>query len=261
MRAVKRFIDWVARLLFVDKPNPMLKQLPTTGAFAFAILICIVLPEIRTNVAAIILSVAVMIAATIVAFYYARVGHFNRWWALIIPGLSLLAIALLRVGTGGTLSLFSALIILPIVWISAERGRRWIFVSIIGASATLMLPYVLTWQAPESPAEWIRGVYSPIVFGVAATIINEMSRQGRNQYVAVRELARQREGLLDEAMAATAALAANEERLHAADRLTRSVLDAVTEQSVIGTDLTGLIDVWNPGASVMLGLAPDETQG
>ncbi|MCU1423610.1 MAG: sensor histidine kinase, partial [Microbacteriaceae bacterium] len=39
------------------------------------------------------------------------------------------------------------------------------------------------------------------------------------------------------------------------------VLDAVTEQSVIGTDLTGLIDVWNPGASVMLGLAPDETQG
>ena len=261
MRPAKRFIDWVARLLFVDKPNPMLKQLPTTGAFALAIIICIVLPEVRTNIAAIILSVAVMVAATIVAFYYTRVGHFNRWWALIIPGLSLLAIALLRVGTGGTTSLFGALIILPIVWISAERGRRWIFVSIIGASATLMLPYVLTWQAPETPSEWIRGIYSPIVFGVAATIINEMSRQGRNQFVAVRELARQREGLLDEAMAATAALAANEERLHAADRLTRSVLDAVTEQSVIGTDLTGLIDVWNPGASVMLGLAPDETQG
>ena len=261
MRPAKRFIDWVARLLFVDKPNPMLKQLPTTGAFALAIIICIVLPEVRTNIAAIILSVAVMVAATIVAFYYTRVGHFNRWWALIIPGLSLLSIALLRVGTGGTTSLFGALIILPIVWISAERGRRWIFVSIIGASATLMLPYVLTWQAPETPSEWIRGIYSPIVFGVAATIINEMSRQGRNQFVAVRELARQREGLLDEAMAATAALAANEERLHAADRLTRSVLDAVTEQSVIGTDLTGLIDVWNPGASVMLGLAPDETQG
>ena len=28
MRSVKRFVDWVARLLFVDKPNPMLKQLP-----------------------------------------------------------------------------------------------------------------------------------------------------------------------------------------------------------------------------------------
>jgi signal transduction histidine kinase len=261
MALLRRFVNRVARLLFVDKPNPMLKQLPTTGAFAFAIVITFVLPEIRTNVAAIILSVVVMIAATIVAFYYTRVGHYNRWWALIIPGLSLLAIALLRVGTGGTLSLFSSLIILPIVWISAERGRRWIFVSIIGASATLMLPYVLTWQPPETPSEWIRGIYSPIVFGVAATIINEMSRQGRNQFVAVRELARQREGLLDEAMAATAALAANEERLHAADRLTRSVLDAVTEQSVIGTDLTGLIDVWNPGASVMLGLAPDETQG
>ncbi|MCU1530186.1 MAG: sensor histidine kinase, partial [Frondihabitans sp.] len=52
-----------------------------------------------------------------------------------------------------------------------------------------------------------------------------------------------------------------EVRLHAADRFTRSVLDAVTEQSVVGTDLTGLIDVWNPGAAVMLGLPATETQG
>src|SRR3712207_1262486 len=33
-----------------------------------------------------------------------------------------------------------------------------------------------------------------------------------------------------------------------------SVIDAVTEQSIIGTDLNGLIRVWNPGAEKMLGL-------
>jgi signal transduction histidine kinase len=58
-----------------------------------------------------------------------------------------------------------------------------------------------------------------------------------------------------------AQLKENELQLHAADRLTRSVLDAVTEQSVIGSDLTGLIDVWNPGAEAMLGLTAKQTQG
>jgi signal transduction histidine kinase len=33
-----------------------------------------------------------------------------------------------------------------------------------------------------------------------------------------------------------------------------SVLDAVTEQSIIGTDLDGLVRVWNPGAERLLGL-------
>jgi PAS domain S-box-containing protein len=33
-----------------------------------------------------------------------------------------------------------------------------------------------------------------------------------------------------------------------------SVIDAVTEQSIIGTDLDGVIRVWNPGAEKMLGL-------
>src|SRR3954452_22011228 len=33
-----------------------------------------------------------------------------------------------------------------------------------------------------------------------------------------------------------------------------SVIDAVTEQSIIGTDIDGIIRVWNPGAEKMLGL-------
>jgi PAS domain S-box-containing protein len=33
-----------------------------------------------------------------------------------------------------------------------------------------------------------------------------------------------------------------------------SVIDAVTEQSIIGTDLDGIIRVWNPGAEKMIGL-------
>ncbi len=248
--------------LSVDRPSPALKQLPTTVAFAAATITAILVPSILiTSPYAVIVGAVFMTIATLVAVGFTRQVKYDRWWALMVPGLSLTAIAFLRVGTGGNTSLFGALIILPVVWIATEKGRRWVVVSIVGTSAALMLPYVVNWRAPADPSEWLRGIVSPVVFGIAAAIINEMSRQGRKQYVAIRDLARQRENLLDESMAAAQALATNEVRLRAADRLTRSVLDAVTEQAVIGTDLTGLIDVWNPGASVMLGLAPDETQG
>ena len=42
--------------------------------------------------------------------------------------------------------------------------------------------------------------------------------------------------------------------LRARARTMTSVIDAVTEQSIIGTDVDGVIRVWNPGAERMLGL-------
>jgi PAS domain S-box-containing protein len=42
--------------------------------------------------------------------------------------------------------------------------------------------------------------------------------------------------------------------LEARARTMTSVIDAVTEQSIIGTDVDGVIRVWNPGAERMLGL-------
>jgi signal transduction histidine kinase len=41
----------------------------------------------------------------------------------------------------------------------------------------------------------------------------------------------------------------------------RGLWASVTEQSVIGTDVTGLIDAWNPGATKLLGIDWRETQG
>ncbi|TFV64563.1 PAS domain S-box protein [Geodermatophilus sp. DF01-2] len=42
--------------------------------------------------------------------------------------------------------------------------------------------------------------------------------------------------------------------LRARARTMTSVIDAVTEQSIIGTDVDGVVRVWNPGAERMLGL-------
>ncbi|HEY0260512.1 MAG TPA: ATP-binding protein [Lacisediminihabitans sp.] len=255
------FLDTVARRLSVDEPSPRLKQTPTTVAFVVAVGLALFVPHLTTiEPISVIVSCAAMAVATLLSFLFSRSGHPGPW-ALVVPGLSLIAIALLRSGTGGSDSLFTALIFLPIIWIAAEKGRRWILVTMVGTSLTILLPYLITPGLSVSVADWLRGVFAPLIIGLASAMINELARQARRQFDSIENLAREREEMLVESLSFADRLQQNEARLHAADRLTRSVLDAVTEQSVIGTDLTGLVDVWNPGASMMLGLAADETQG
>ncbi|HAM28194.1 MAG TPA: PAS domain-containing sensor histidine kinase [Microbacteriaceae bacterium] len=249
------------RRLSVDTPSPALKQLPTAVVFSVAVLLAVFAPAIVViDYVAIFSACVVMAGATLLSLYFSRLGRITRW-ALIVPGFSLLGIALLRAGTGGVLSLFSALLILPVLWIAAEKGRRWVIVAMVGTFVSLMLPYALYWHAPETQSEWLRGIFGPLVFGVVAAIVNELSRQGRQQMWSIQRLAQEREGMLRDTLSFAGKFQENELSLHAANRLTRSVLDAVTEQSVIGTDLTGFIDVWNPGAAAMLGLTAHETQG
>lgn len=57
-----------------------------------------------------------------------------------------------------------------------------------------------------------------------------------------------------------AQLQESEAKYRAFDRMFRGVWAAVTEQSVIGTDSTGLIDAWNPGAQKILGPTPAEAE-
>jgi PAS domain S-box-containing protein len=67
--------------------------------------------------------------------------------------------------------------------------------------------------------------------------------------------------LEDERATLLARMRSRDEELEVATRVLEaragtmtSVIDAVTEQSIIGTDLDGLVRVWNPGAERLLGL-------
>jgi signal transduction histidine kinase len=256
-----KFYAAAMRRLSVETPSAALKQLPTVVVFVVAAFLAAFAPAIQvSDASAVVWSCVVMVVATLLSLYFSRLGRITHW-ALIVPGFSLVSIALLRAGTGGAASLFGALLILPVLWIASESGRRWVVVAMVGTSASIMLPYLIFWHAPETQSEWVRGIFGPLVYGVVASIVNELSRQGRQQMWSIQELAEEREGMLSETLSFAGKLQENELSLHAANRLTRSVLDAVTEQSVIGTDLTGLIDVWNPGAAAMLGLTAGETQG
>ena len=248
------------RYVFVDNPSPVIKHLPTTVAFIGAIVLVAFVPDLKfTSVDAALAGFGLIIIASALAFLFSASAQLTRF-ALIIPFLDLFAIGLLRLGTGSVTSLFSGLVILPVLWIAVEPRRRYIVYAAIGTSLALTLPYTIGGVVPQNSNDWLRGVITPVVFAMAAAIVNEMSRQGRERVAAINELAEERDLMLRGAVDYAERLSENEERLRAADRLTRSVLDAVTEQSVIGSDVTGLIDVWNPGAQKMLGLSAAQTQ-
>ena len=248
------------RYVFVDNPSPVIKHLPTTVAFIGAIVLVAFVPDLKfTSVDAALAGFGLIIIASALAFLFSASAQLTRF-ALIIPFIDLFAIGLLRLGTGSVTSLFSGLVILPVLWIAVEPRRRYIVYAAIGTSLALTLPYTIGGVVPQNSNDWLRGVITPVVFAMAAAIVNEMSRQGRERVAAINELAEERDLMLRGAVDYAERLSENEERLRAADRLTRSVLDAVTEQSVIGSDVTGLIDVWNPGAQKMLGLSAAQTQ-
>jgi len=258
---VNPFSALFRRFVFIDNPSPIVKQLPTTLAFLGAIIIVAAVPDVSvTNSSAAVAGVLGMAFATLLAVAFTASTPLTRL-ALILPFIDLLAIGLFRVGTGGTQSLFGGLIILPVVWIANQPERRYIVLAGLGTALALSMPFTFGGALLQGPSDWLRFTITPIVFSVAAAIINEMSRQAAGRVRSINELAEERDVMLRGAVDYAERLSDNEDRLRAADRLTRSVLDAVTEQSVIGADVTGLIDVWNPGAEKMLGLRAAQTQG
>jgi signal transduction histidine kinase len=243
----------VTRLISTDKPSPLLKHLPTTCAMVVAILISLYVPGVPiTEPVPFLVSVVIAAASVALAAWFTmRAAHSP--WVIAVPLVALLAIAFLRMGTGGAASLFGSLILLPVIWIAAEDGRRWILVAGAGTATAIMLPFLVLGEVPGTAVDWLRGVVAPIVYASVAAIVNEMSRQRRVQFESIRSLAEAREASLATAEEQADRLRATDLELRKANQLTSSVLDSVTMQSIVGTNLVGLIDVWNPGAESMLG--------
>jgi PAS domain S-box-containing protein len=146
----------------------------------------------------------------------------GRGWALGVALPVALGLGALAESTDGAGSPAAAALVLPVLWIAAGPGRRSLLLAVgASAAALLLVPLLL----PTAGADPGRAVPVLGVHVLAALVVHALARRVRGDLA----------------------------HLHAAERLTRSVLDAVTEQAVIGTGPDGLVDVWNPGAERMLG--------
>lgn len=258
MTALKRLRSWFADAF--DRPSPSVKQSASTGGMIGALVILYFVPGIEVTDAALTwVSVVLIGAATALAIILTKFRQLDRI-VMIVPVIDIVAFGCFRGGTGGASSVFVSLLILPVIWLASGSGRRHILYATVLTAFALFLPFLIGVTEPSTITDAVRGLFTPLVFAAASGIINELARQGRAQLESIRSLADDKERMLQRTVEFAAQLQESEQKYRAADRLFRGVWAAVTEQSVVGTDVTGLIDAWNPGATKILGPSAKDAQ-
>ncbi|SNR72921.1 sensor histidine kinase [Blastococcus mobilis] len=189
--------------------------------------------------------------ATAVARLVAR-PSFAGDGAMVVPLTQLAAIGLLSAGTGSAAVLF--LLLGPVLALCAAPGRRGVVVAALGTAAVLAVPDLLTSGMAAGgvlPGSLLLG---PLAVAVGGLAVNETTRTLGARTTETDQLREERAALLTQVQTRADELDLATRMLAARAQTMTSVIDAVTEQSIIGTDRDGVIRVWNPGAEKMLGL-------
>ncbi len=257
--SARRSAGWLGR--FARDPNSALERQFCLLAVYLLAQLMFLAPGVAVVEGAewtVILAAALMDAATVAAFVLRRPDVPVRA-AVLIPLVDLVAIGFLRAGTGGAGSVFGSLLILAVLSLGVEPGRLPLYLGAPVIVGVVFLPELL--DPTASGHQWIRIVFTPLILILTALSINELTHRVRSRVGAIQVLRRQQEALLVEAQDnATASTAASNLIQESAHQMA-GVLNAVTEQSIIGTDLSGWIDVFNAGAQKMLGAAAHEVIG
>lgn len=240
-----------------DNPSPMLKQAPTVIATVIAGVLTWWIPGLPlTNALPAFLGIALVLAATLLAAVLTARGVQDGWVVLLIPIVDIVGLGLFRTGTGGATSLFSSFVLLPVVWIAAAPGIRYVFVVGGLSSLALLMPYFA--DPPTNSVEWLRGVVGPLVFSAVAAVVNQLSRQQRMRVEQAEELVAERTRALSENVAMIVQLRDKERQYRELLDSFESLWSSITAQAVIATDCSGTVTAWNPGAVRLLGLSVDE---
>lgn len=236
-----------------DNPSPLLKQAPTTIAIIVAALVAWLNPDLAfVQGFAALAGIAIVLLATVHAAILSALRVYEGWVVLIIPMIDILGLGLFRAGTGGASSIFGSLVLLPVVWIAAAPGIRYVFVVGGLTSLALLMPYFAS--PPDTSIEWLRGVIGPLVFSAMAAVVNELSRQQRVRAEQAELLVAERTAALTDNVTMLVQLREKELQNQVLVDSYEGLWSSITAQAVIGTDDAGRITAWNPGAERLLGI-------
>ncbi|MEV4735982.1 MULTISPECIES: sensor histidine kinase [unclassified Microbacterium] len=247
-------IGWYA--IFTN-PSPLIKQAPTAIAAALAVTATWVIADLPfTNADAALAGVSLVLFATLQAGFLTARRVYDGWIVLMIPMIDIIGLGLFRAGTGGATSVFTSLVLLPVVWIAAAPGIRYVFAVGALTSIALLMPYLT--EPPDTSVELLRGVIGPLVFSALAAVVNELSRQQRVRAEQAERLVADRTSALAENVAMVAQLTEKEREYRLLLDSFQSLWASITVQAVIAVDREGTITEWNPGSERLLGLSVRE---
>jgi serine phosphatase RsbU (regulator of sigma subunit) len=159
--------------------NPLVRQAPISGLLALGALCTVALPSLEVSDMAMFLASVIATAAAIVLAVFAL--RFPRAVSLIpiLLAVDFLSLAFFRTGTGAGASVFTSLVVLPVVWWASLNGRRTIVYSVVGVTIVILAPFILQPGTVPSASELVRLGITVVVFGTVAVIVHELSRRAR----------------------------------------------------------------------------------
>ncbi|HJR94729.1 MAG TPA: sensor domain-containing diguanylate cyclase [Gaiellaceae bacterium] len=134
----------------------------------------------------------VWIAAVLTVLIMAA-GIFTPWsrlarWTYLVPPLAYFGVvALLREASDGSVSGYSPLVLLPVVWIALNLGRREVAVGIAAGAAVIVVPLVVGHSESYSVADWRRALLWTAVAAIVGFSVESLMRSKRAQTRAARE--------------------------------------------------------------------------
>lgn len=236
------------------------RQLPFVGLFAFALLTLLFVPDERmTSGLEIGLATALVAALTLAA----RLLPWSSWpdgAQDVLPMLQFVAVAMLRAGTGGTGSPYTTLAFLPVIALASLPGKRRVALASIGVAGVVASSVLIGDQSFTSDT-LVRTVYVTLAATIIAITVHEITDRLRARSQALLSLQMDQALLLDRARADAVEMARVADSRRAARDQLVSVIDSATEQAIIATDATGLVEVFNAGAERLLGYGQGEVVG
>lgn len=170
----------------LDELSPLIKQLPIAVLFLAAAVMSGTIPTLTISNWPVLMSgIALIAAATVLAGIFSRPSLLR--FAMIVPSLDFLAAGLLRHATGESRSIYASLVLLPLLWLAAMAGRRYALFAILGTVLAILVPFVLGAQTDDNPNELLRGLYSTLVFALAAAVVSQLASRARQRLSAARD--------------------------------------------------------------------------
>ncbi|WP_458782327.1 PP2C family protein-serine/threonine phosphatase [Arthrobacter sp. D3-16] len=168
----------VDKLAGLDELSPVLKQVPIFVLFVLAGVMSASINTLTVSswpaltAGAILVTIATVLAALLTRRQLSRL-------ALIVPVLDFLAAGALRHGTGESQSIYASLVLLPVLWFASMDGRRYVGYAVAGTVIAILVPFALGSTIGNNPNELLRGLYSTVIFALAAAVVNELARKAR----------------------------------------------------------------------------------
>lgn len=236
----------------------VLRQLPFTGLFLVALVTLPVLTDVRTQGvgAATVLALGQLLLAAILPW-----RRWPDWRQDSLPMLQIVAVAVLRGATGGTQSLYTSIVFVPVIALAARPGRRGPVIAATGTAAVIVGPVLVDPQLNLTAAVVARAAFVTLVAGVLALTVHRVTdrlRAQTDQARALRDVEQHLRARLEEDAVELARV--SDLRRQARDQLI-SVIDSATEQAIIATDAAGVVEVFNRGAERLLGRSSAEVVG